>query len=195
MVTHKLVCNDLHVVNLQKEILDNYDKFDQYKFRRTAQGSPHKEMTDIWVRYNDIKPRLATEDFTGFNDEHDSVWFDVVNKIPSVKKVIFDLMHKVDGERLGGVLITKLPPGGHIEKHTDAGWHARYYDKFYVPILNSKGSIFGFEDGNIEPNIGEAWWFDNSQNHWVDNKSETDRIAMIVCIRTDKYKDINANRI
>jgi hypothetical protein len=104
-------------------------------------------------------------------------------------------MHIVDGERLGGILITKLPAGGHIARHTDAGWHAQYYDKFYVPILNHKGSVFGFDDGIIEPELGEAWWFDNSNPHWVDNKSDCDRIAMIVCIRTELFKDKNANRI
>jgi len=56
-------------------------------------------------------------------------------------------------------------------------------------------SIFGFDDGVIEPELGQAWWFDNSNVHWVDNKTDSDRIAMIVCIRTEKYKDKNAHRI
>lgn len=195
MSTHELVCSDLDVSQLKQEILGHYDEFDRYNQRRVFNNSPHAQMTDIWARYNDINPFLEKGSLEGFEAEHDSVWYPVIEKIPAVKKVVFDLMSKVDGERLGGVLITKLPVGGHIARHTDAGWHAQYYDKFFVPIQISEGAIFGFDDGDIHAKEGEAWWFDNSNPHWVTNNSNCDRIGMIVCIRTEKYKDKNANRI
>jgi hypothetical protein len=194
--SHELVCNNLDVLQLQQELLDNYSEFDKINLRRLG-GSPHKEMTDIWVRYNPIEN--YNDDIlngtSNFNNEHDARWYPVIDKLPSLKKVIFDLMYAVDGERLGGIFITKLEAGGKIDKHTDSGWHAEYYDKFYVPILNKQGSIFGFEDGNIDPNLGEAWWFDNSTLHLVENNTDTDRISMIVCIRTETFKDKNARRI
>lgn len=193
--THLCVTKSLDVLPLQKELLENLDEFDKYDYRRTFPNSPHAQMNDIWVRYNDVRPFEEKGSLVGFEAEHDSIWYPVLDKIPSVKKIVFDLMRIVDGERLGGILITKLPAGGHIARHTDAGWHAQYYDKFYVPILNHKGSVFGFDDGIIEPELGEAWWFDNSNPHWVDNNSDSDRIAMIVCIRTELFKDKNANRI
>ena len=193
--THSCVTSSLNVQQLQKELLENINEFDRYDYRRTFPNSPHAQMSDIWVRYNDIKPFEEKGSLTGFEAEHDSIWYPVASKLPSLKKVVFDLMHIVDGERLGGILITKLPAGGHIAKHTDSGWHAQYYDKFYVPIMNSKGSVFGFEDGVIEPELGQAWWFDNSNPHWVDNNSDADRISMIVCIRTEMFKDKNAHRI
>lgn len=195
MTTHEFVCNDLDVSTLKQEILSHYEEFDKIHYRRTATGSPHSEMTDIWVRYNDISGLKDTADLKYLSDEHDSVWYSVIEKIPTVKKIVFDLMYKVEGERIGGVLITKLPPGGHIARHTDAGWHAQYYDKFFVPIQIQEGAIFGFDDGDIHAKEGEAWWFDNSNPHWVTNNSNCDRIAMIVCIRTEKYKDKNAHRI
>jgi quercetin dioxygenase-like cupin family protein len=195
MITHELVCNDLDVSELQKEILNHYEEFDRYDQRRTFPNSPHVQMTDIWARYNDIHPFLEKGDLKGFEAEHDSVWYPVIEKIPAVKKVVFDLMSKVEGERLGGVLITKLSPGGQITRHTDAGWHAQYYDKFFVPILIKEGAIFGFDDGDIKAKEGEAWWFDNSNPHWVTNNSDIDRVGMIVCIRTELFKDKNAHRI
>ena len=195
ITSHELVCNTLDVLPLQKELLENYDKFDRYDYRRTFANSPHAQMQDIWARYNDVTPFEAKGNLEGFNEEHDSVWYPVVESIPAIKKVVFDLMRIVDGERLGGVLITKLPANGHIARHTDSGWHAQYYDTFYVPILNAKGSVFGFDDGVIDPELGQAWWFDNSNPHWVDNDSDTDRLSMIVCIRTEMFKDKNAHRI
>ena len=193
--SHELVCSNLDVLPLQKELLENYNEFDKYNHRRTFTNSPHSEMNDIWVRYNDVKPFEEKGSLKGFEAEHDSIWYPVIDKLPGVNRVVFELMRQVNGERLGGILITKLPAGGHIKRHTDSGWHAQYYDKFYVPILNSKGSVFGFDDGDIVPELGQAWWFDNSNPHWVDNKSNTDRIAMIVCIRTEMFKDKNEHRI
>jgi quercetin dioxygenase-like cupin family protein len=195
MNTHEFVTDRLDVSKLKEEVLAIYDEFDKYNYRRTAPSSPHWDMTDIWVRYNDIKPYLETGNFDTFGDEHDSVWYEVSYKIPSARKVVFDLMRIVDGERLGGILITKLDPGGRIERHVDKGWHASYYDKFFVPLQIEPEATFGFDDGDIIAKEGEAWWFDNSNPHWVTNDTKSDRIAMIVCIRTEMFKDKNAARI
>lgn len=177
---------NVDVLPLQARLKERADLFGQYPMRGEFEGSPHAEMKDIWVRYNDVQPYLESGDWSTFGDEHDSIWYPSYYEIPEVKKVIFDVMSYVDGERLGGVLITKLPPGGKIYPHTDSGWHASYYDKYYVPVENYNGSIFGFEDGVISPKIGEVYWFDNSKLHWVENNSAGDRIAMIICIRGDR---------
>lgn len=87
---------------------------------------------------------------------------------------------------LGGILITRVPPGGEIKPHVDAGWHAGYFSKFYVAVQNEPGAVFGWDDGEIHAKTGEAYWFRNDVPHWVRNDSGADRIAMIVCIRTEK---------
>ena len=76
-----------------------------------------------------------------------------------------------------------MPAGGEITPHVDGGWHAANYRKYYVAIKNEPGSVFGFECGDIAANAGEVWEFDNSLPHWVNNHSESERIAMIVCIK------------
>ena len=182
------VATDLDVLPLQRAILRQPKLFGKYPQRGNFEGSPHCAMKDIWVRYNDIEPYLQRGNLDGFADEHDSVWYPSAYAIPQVRKVVFDLMRIVEGERLGGILITKLPPGGKIEKHVDGGWHASYYDKYFVPILNEEGATFSFEDGVIHPKVGEAYWFNNAVPHWVDNNTDSDRIAMIVCIRHQGVK-------
>lgn len=166
-------------ISVLKGQLQDPTLYGKYNFRREYAASPHLAMTDIWVRYNHVN-NMGEK----FNDEHTSVWYPVIEKIPAVLPIVFQIMQHVGGERLGGVLITKIPPGGRIEPHTDSGWHAEYYDKFYVAVQNGKGSIFGFQDGDIDAKEGEVWQFDNSVPHWVINNSDQDRIAMIVCIRT-----------
>jgi quercetin dioxygenase-like cupin family protein len=163
--------------------LTNCDLWDEHPQRRIFPNSPHSEMTDIWARFGDV----SSGDYSILGKEHDSIWYPSAELIPCVKRVCLDIMSEVDGERLGGVLITKLPSGGNIKPHVDSGWHAEYYEKFYVAIRNPEGCEFGFESGTIRAEDGECYWFRNNVTHWVTNPSKEDRIAMIVCIKTDKF--------
>lgn len=176
------------VRQLQQELEGNQDLFGKYPMRGDFPASPHSEMKDIWVRYNDVQPFLKSGDWSKFADEHDSKWYEAADRLPSARNIAFQIMSEEQGERLGGVLITKLPPGGRIKKHTDSGWHSDYYDKYYVAVKSPKGSVFGFDDGNIAAEDGQIFWFDNSHPHWVENHTDDDRISMIVCIRTDKHR-------
>lgn len=172
------VTDSLNVLPLQASLLRQPELFG----RRGARScGPHLSMTDIWVRFRrfeDLTERSA------FVTEHDSVWYPEAEAIPEIKPILFDLMRLVEGERLGGVLITKLPPGGRIAPHVDTGWHAGYYEKFFVPVQNEPGATFEWEDGVIAPRLGEVYWFRNDVSHWVENRSQADRISLIVCIRT-----------
>lgn len=174
------VSSTLDISSVLMEIEDNRHLFGELNARKGDKGSPHHQMDDIWVRYGDIRGMVESGDYTGIADEHDSIW---LKDMPAVRRICFDLMSMVDGERLGGVLITRLPPGGEIKPHTDSGWHAGYYSKYYVPIKNELGSVFGFECGDIKAVAGEVWEFNNSAPHWVNNYSGSERIAMIVCIK------------
>ena len=181
--THFRIGLTVDVELLKAQLESKSNLFDKFNMRRTAPGSPHREMTDIWIRANAVIP---TEDYTAITKEHDSVWYPAYHELPACRQIIFDVMAAVDGERLGDVLITKLPPGQVIYPHRDAGWHAEYYDKFYVPIKNAPGAIFGFEDGVIDPIEGDVYYFENDKLHWVRNPTDTERLAMIICIRRTK---------
>ena len=187
------VIEGIDVAPLQRALATHRHLFGRIPLRAEAKGSPHVEMTDIWVRYNDIrnyKPQSDTfcTSESDFNAEHDSVWDPAYYALPELKPILFGLMGYLEGERLGGILITKVPPGKEIKPHIDGGWHAAYYEKFYVAVRAPEGCVFGFEDGDIQARDGDVYWFDNSVPHWVKNPSDEDRIAMIVCIKTDKFK-------
>lgn len=170
----------LDVEKAKAELISNSSMFGEFGARKNAQGSPHSEMDDIWVRYGDLSGMIESGDYSRIAEYHDSIW---LKDLPEIKKLCFDVMSMVGGERLGGVLVTKLPPSGKISPHRDGGWHAEYYDKFYIPIQNAIGSVFGFDGGDINPSEGDVWQFDNSVTHWVNNDSKEDRIAMIICIK------------
>lgn len=176
------------VSEINRQLAEHPELWDQNPFRRTAQGSAHSDMSDIWVRYNDVQKYLARGDLTGFNEEHVPVWYPAWDTLPALKPVIFDLMARVEGEMLGGVLITGIPPGNGIAKHVDKGWHVDYYDKFYISLRAAPGAKFWSEDEVIEPEVGDVYRFDNRHEHWVTNDSNQWRMTLIVCIRTDKFK-------
>ena len=185
------IADNLDVQPLRVALTHNPHLFGERDQRASAYASPHTAMKDIWVRYNDIR-KFADGNLAHFNDEHDPIWYPAYYALPHLKTILFPLMAKVEGERLGGVLITKTPPGGRIDPHIDHGWHAGYYEKFYVPVQTGQGAVFGFPDGEIRATDGEVYWFRNDVPHWVANDSDIDRIAMIVCIKTEKYQGLRA---
>jgi hypothetical protein len=180
-----------NVWRVKNQLEAHHELWDQHTIRKTAPNTPHSGMSDIWVRYNDVKKYEESGDYRTFNDAHVPVWYPAWTVIPSLKPIVLDLMAATEGEMLGGVLITRIPPGHGIAPHTDDGWHVQYYDKFYVCIQNDPGATFWCEhDGvkeGLEPKEGEVWLFDNRKLHWVENNSVRDRITLIVCIRTEKY--------
>ncbi len=162
------------------------DLWDQRPERRTAPGTPHSGMTDIWVRYN--HPDRLTK--PGFNDEHVPTNYPAWYALPAVRRVCLGLMALVEGEMLGGVLITRIPHSHSIARHVDRGWHVDYFQKFYVALRSAPGAVFHCEaDGKQDslcPEPGAVHLFDNRKPHWVTNDSGQDRMTLIVCIRTEK---------
>lgn len=183
------IAESIDVAPVLAQLDDHPELWNANTIRKTAPGTPHAQMSDIWVRYNDNRFYEARGDYAGFNDMHVPVWYPAWRMLPALKPIVFGLMTALQGEMLGGVLITKIPPGHVIAKHKDDSWHVRTFEKFYVSLQSAPGAIFGCEhDGvreELHPNAGECWLFDNKKTHWVENKSKIDRITLIVCIRRE----------
>ena len=178
----------IDVTDLNRQLAANPELWGAYGWRKDHGSGVHAGMTDIWVRYNDKRKykQLTAE----FNDEHVPVWYPAWEKLPALRSIIIGpdgLMGREEGEMLGGVLITRIPPGYRIEKHEDKGWHVGYYDKFYISLQSAPGAVFYCGDEAINPETGDCWRFDNRREHWVVNDSDQDRVTLIVCIRTEKY--------
>lgn len=179
------VSEGLDVRPLVAQLEQQPELWGQVAWRRNIPNGPHAQMTDIWVRYNAIEnlgPR--------FNDEHEAVWYPAYKALPALEPIIGGLVALVEGKRLGGVLITKIPPGAGIARHVDRGWHVETFDKFYVSLKSAPGAKFICYEGGLEvlePKVGECWRFDNQLPHSVENQSAEDRITLIVCIETEKF--------
>lgn len=164
----------VNVAPLYWALQSHPELWDLHDGRTRDPGSPHHGLSDIWCRF-------AAPGFTGA-EPHESVWYPCADVLP-VREHVYPLMAAVNGERLGGVLITRIPPGNEVKPHVDPGWHARYYEKFAIQIASAPGQLFQFEGESLETKPGDVYTFDNSHLHWVTNPTEYERITMVVCIR------------
>lgn len=157
--------------------------WNRYRHRLDAYGSPHSPVSDIWVRYRDIAQLGPLEPGVFFNTEHESVWYPVADEIPAVRALACRLYRDVGGKRLGGVLITRIPPGEQVKPHVDAGWHAGFYEKYAIQLAGHPKQAFHFEGVSLSAPTGAVYTFDNSKRHWVTNDSDVPRMTMIVCLK------------
>lgn len=169
----------LHALAVQPEL------WNQNTLRTNHPDTPHKAVDDVWLRFQDVKPYLEGGDASAVVDENESIPYEAWSRLPQTHGIIFDLMRRVHGTRLGRVLITRLPPGKQIEPHEDGGAHAAYYRRYHVMLQNAPGSLFHCGDETVTMFPGEVWWFNNALTHSVVNNSADDRITMIVDIRIE----------
>lgn len=172
------IADGVDVLPLLMALKAKPELWDQNTLRTTHPQTPHKQVSDIWLRFNDLQHGAE-----GVIDEHESVNYPAFQALPQARPLIFGLMSRIEGERLGRCLITRLPPGGRIDPHEDGGSHAAYYERFHIVLQSLPGNLFRCGDETIHMRPGEVWWFDNAVEHEVVNNSADERIHLIVDIR------------
>lgn len=177
------VASGFDVGPLIQQLERNPDVWDRHTLRTQGYDTtPHKAVSDVWVRFRDWSE--FDGDAASFaNGEHESVWYPCVHQIPAAWSLARRVYRHVGGKQLGGVLITRIPPGGEVKPHSDHGWHAEHYEKFAVQVKGNKEQAFCFEDGELRPLPGDLYTFQNDRTHWVVNPSAEERITLIVCVR------------
>ena len=155
--------------------------------RRTG-DSPHRETDDVWYRY----ATEAAMKEPGFSQKpHKSVWWPASKITPAVSEVTIDIWDALDypchRHKLGGVLMTRIPPGKQVYAHNDRGtWHAEHYTtKVWVTLRGNDQCVNTVEDEAMVWKPGEAWSHDNLLVHSVRNSGESERIVLILCFRKE----------
>jgi hypothetical protein len=163
--------------------LDRQPELWNHDARRTV-NPIFADTSDIWIRYRD--PRELTEP-RHFAEPHFATFYQAWHALPSLRPIVFDLMHRVGAVYLGGILITKIPPRGAIKPHSDrGGWHAEWMNrKVYVPLRANERCVNKCGDESIIMRVGEAISFDNLVTHSVENNGDSERVTLIVCMRVE----------
>ena len=93
----------LHAIQRQPEL------WNTERLRTTFPGSPHAEVDDMLLRFNDLEPynSLKLDKDSEFRkakmalmDEHESLKYPAWDALPQAHDIIFDLMRFVRGVRL-----------------------------------------------------------------------------------------------
>lgn len=159
-----------------EDIKNHPEAWNQHTFRTTFnKGYPFKECDDIILQYNDLsQPEI---------DWLETVPFPMMYLMPAARRAAHALMGAVSGDRLGRVIIARLPPGGHIDAHPDSPHMCSYYNRYHICLEDNDKTEFRCGDEYFRPNVGDIFWFNNALEHEVWNNGTTDRLTLIIDIR------------
>lgn len=163
----------LHQIVLHPEL------WNQNTLRTKHPQSPHQQCDDILLRFQPI-----TDDISAVVDDCECIWYPAWDVLSGAHCFIYDLARTVSAERIGRILISRMAPGAAIAPHEDGGAVATYYTRYQMPLQCAPGCVFECDGEKVQMSGGDVWWFDNKLTHSVVNNSATDRISMVIDLRT-----------
>lgn len=172
------IIDGIDVIPLLNALVVNPDLWNENKLRTTHPLSPHKETDDIWCMFNRV-----SDDPEEVIDDLEVVPYRAWHTLPHLHDTVLNLMRRVDGTRLGRVLITRLKPGASIPAHVDEGAPATYYSRYQLVLQSLPGALFTIGEEVINFRTGDFWWINNRDTHSVTNNSADDRIVLIMDVR------------
>ena len=166
------------------QLQDNSALWDAYTPRTADPASPHHGVSDIWLRY---RPEAELTEPAHYLEPHYPVWWPAWSKLTALEPIVFGLAARCKATAIGGVFLTRIPPGGEVKPHDDAySWHARMFGcKAYVVLSGNGRCVNTCLDEEVVMRPGEAWTFDNLVTHSVRNEGGTDRVTLIVAMRRE----------
>lgn len=84
------------------------------------------------------------------------------------------------GVELGRAMLVRLPAGGTVAAHRDAGAYYAIRDRYHLVVANKpNGSILRVTGDEEDLAPGSLWQIDNKRIHSARNQSEADRVHLI----------------
>lgn len=173
------LADKLDVSRVLRELAVQPDLWDENTLRTSHPDTAHSDVSDIWLWFNDIP-----DDPSAVVNDIQTVPYRGWGALPALRRLVLDLIHRVDGVQLGRCIVTRLPPGGIITPHVDQGAPAEFYTRYQIALQSLPGALFHCEDETVNFQGGEIWWVNNRVTHSVVNNSADDRIVCVVDIRS-----------
>lgn len=152
--------------------------------RQDFPGSPHRATQVIHIRQ---QPTETPEAVFSELEADDTLAAHLMLEalFPTMKSILDAIGERGD---IGRVMITRLPPGGQIEKHTDEGTYADHYDRFHLCLQADEDARFMCGGDLVGMQPGELWWFNHKKPHQVYNDGKVERIHLIVDVQAPAYR-------
>jgi hypothetical protein len=97
------------------------------------------------------------------------------------KDIIEDLEKKFNG-KAGRVLLIKLLSKSEVYPHTDKGDYLSTVNRVHIPIITNSNVFYTVNNESINMKVGECWEINNFKTHSVSNKSDEDRVHLLIDI-------------
>jgi hypothetical protein len=187
--------------------------WNKYDFRTKSKLSPHREASDIWLRYYDPSlPSLQrVQSVQEAAQVHPCIWYPSVLQ-RAVAALTEQLSLRVTTSKqsdveIGQVLITKVPPHSTVYPHKDGGYQNEAFTQYGILLKANPNQSFCFGHLNqnytgdrhplnllrpenftattvINSQTGDVIRFKNTEVHWVTNPTDEERITLIIYIRS-----------
>jgi tetratricopeptide (TPR) repeat protein len=140
------------------------------EFGREKLFAQHKETQSVLlVHFEDLKHEKP---------EYHELFFDFENELKPI--IDYIAAYYQNNGFIVRMMLAKLPAGGKIARHMDVGFSLQNTHRVHVPMItNDQVEFFvGGEKKNMR--VGELWEINNALNHGVENRSDKDRVHLIV---------------
>lgn len=87
--------------------------------------------------------------------------------------------------------VHKLIAGGKINLHHDAGRGLKNgIVRIHIPLTSNDQNFFYVDDERVQMKNGECWWANITKPHHVENRSNTDRLQLMIdCEMNDWWEE------
>jgi len=147
--------------------------------RVTFTGSPHRECEDIVLRGPDMTVGSTLE---MLHHETECEDYALMKYHPNAQALVTLLFDQVNGDQVGRVILTKLPPMQVIYPHRDEGPVPELYDRYHCCLQSPVGAWFIVGTQATHMKAGQAYRVDVTKNHSVVNVGDEDRIHLVIDI-------------
>ena len=101
-----------------------------------------------------------------------------------LKNDLFNIENIINNKlkgRIESVLLIKLDKNTTIPIHKDGGGYLAEHNRIHLPIITDPKCMFTVGNETIHLKEGELWEINNNEKtHGVDNKSNIDRVHMLI---------------
>jgi hypothetical protein len=176
------ILDDIDVSAACDELDLRPDLWNQHRERSVNPASPHRETSDIWLRYCEPEKVRDGSHLTG---PFEMRWYPAWFELPALHPIYHQIAMAVKARECGGVLITRIGPAMQVYPHHDrGGWHPEHFTTKVFTILRANPLCLNVCDNEmIVMQPGSAWAYDNLKFHSVMNAGPTERLCLISCFR------------
>jgi hypothetical protein len=171
-------CGDVNISN----ILDHINKFNSEWLINTIRQDIYEahKYTNSFFLYESSNNWNQGDVYQTFAMTEDFVLLDLVNPVIKNLELLYD-------GKVGKVLFIKLPAFKEVGEHSDVGDYLGAVRRFHVPIITNPDVDFRIDSETINMKTGEIWEINNSKLHYVNNRSDKDRVHLLIDIMPNKY--------